>query len=232
MRALFPDTTVSGNVRVVKSQRGRPPDPERRQAVLDAVVDHLLANGLAGLSLRPLASAVGGTPKLLLHHFGSKEQLLIEAIREVDRRRRLLYDEMLDDGVAPQDVVLRGWELATSEQGRALERFRLHVLALALEDPDTYGEFLKSFNDDSLELFERGLEIDGVVHPDDRRQVATVVRAVLRGLHMDLMASGDAARVEAAAFHYFAEQLREWMDSQKRSGRMHPPRRKAKTAQK
>lgn len=185
---------------------------------------------MADLSLRPLAAAVGGTPKLLLHHFGTKEQLLAEAIREVDRRRRRLYDSMLADGVAPQDVVLRGWEMSVTKQGLAFERFRLHVLALALEQPELYGEFLESFNDESLELVERGLEIDGVIDPNVRKHVATVVRAVLRGLHIDLLASGDAARVEASAFHYFAEQLRIWMNTEKTAGRMAQPRRARKAA--
>lgn len=154
----------------------------------------------------------------------------MEAIRTVDERRRVLYEQLLADGTAPQDVVMRGWEGSVTEQGLAFERFRLHVLAVALHDPDRYAEFLAAYNDDSLELFELGLAIDGVVDESDRKKVATVARAVLRGLHLDLMASGDGARVEAAAFHYFAEQLRTWMDAEKASGRMRPPqRRRAKT---
>ncbi len=191
------------------------------------MVDYLLEHGLADLSLRPLAAAIGGTPKLLMHHFGSKEQLVVEAIAEADRRRDALYASMLDEGVAPQDVVARGWEMSVTAEALAFERFRLHVVALAVEQPDVYGDFLASYND--LGLFEVGLELDGVVDPADRKMVATVVRAVLRGLHLDLMASGDMARVEAAAFHYFAEQLRVWMDDQKARGRMRPPRRKTKT---
>jgi AcrR family transcriptional regulator len=204
----------------VNVRRGRKPDPQRRQEVLDAVVDHLLEHGLSDLSLRPLAAAVGGTPKLLMHHFGSKEQLLIEAIRAVDERRAALYEAWLAEGVAPQDVVLRGWQLQSTAQALSYERFRLHVLAWALDNPDRYGEFLVSYNTASLDLIEAGLEIDGVVDPEDRRRVATVVRAVLRGLYLDLMASGDGARVEAAGFHYFAEQLRAWMDEMKARGRM------------
>lgn len=195
----------------------------RRQAVLDAVVDHLLEHGLSEISLRPLAAAVGGTPKLLLHHFGSKEQLLAEAIRTVDERRRTMFEALLEEGAAPQEVALRGWEVSVTAQGLAFERFRLHVLALALEQPALYGDFLASYNDDSLELFELGLAIDGVADDHDRKMAATVARAVLRGLHLDLMASGDGARVEAAAFHYFAEQLRTWMDAEKASGRMQQP---------
>lgn len=143
-----------------------------------------------------------------------------------------MYEGLLADGAAPQDVVLRGWEGSVTAQGLAFERFRLHVLALALERPDLYGDFLVAYNDDSLELFELGLAIDGVVDDADRKMVATVARAVLRGLHIDLMASGDGARVEAAAFHYFAEQLRTWMDAEKASGRMQQPKRQRTTTKK
>ena len=137
-----------------------------------------------------------------------------------------MFEGLLAQGTAPQDVARRGWEGSVSEQGLAFERFRLHVLALALEHPALYADFLASYNDDSLELFELGLAIDGVADDHDRKMVATVARAVLRGLHIDLMASGDGARVEAAACHYFAEQLRTWMDAEKASGRMQQPKRR------
>ena len=64
---------------------GRPPDPERRQELLEAVVEYVLKNGLTGLSLRPLAKGVGTSARMLLYHFESREKLLaliIDTIRE------------------------------------------------------------------------------------------------------------------------------------------------------
>lgn len=40
----------------------------------------MLAHGLAGLSLRPLARAAGTSDRMLIYHFGSKEQLVAELL--------------------------------------------------------------------------------------------------------------------------------------------------------
>ena len=49
---------------------------ERRDELLEATAAYLLRNGVAGLSLRPLAAAIDTKARLLIYHFGSKEQLL------------------------------------------------------------------------------------------------------------------------------------------------------------
>lgn len=50
-----------------------------RHQHLKALGAHVLANGLANLSLRPLARAAGTSDRMLIYHFGTKEQL-IEAV--------------------------------------------------------------------------------------------------------------------------------------------------------
>jgi hypothetical protein len=44
--------------------------PERREVLLGKIVDVLLAEGIAGFSLRPLAKTVGTSTRLLIYHFG------------------------------------------------------------------------------------------------------------------------------------------------------------------
>src|SRR3954454_7780698 len=74
-------TGVKGN-----SRMGRQKDPVRRAELLDAVTGYVLQHGLADLSLRPLAGAVGTSPRILLYHFGSKEQLVASALAEARAR--------------------------------------------------------------------------------------------------------------------------------------------------
>ena len=45
----------------------------RRAELLDASYGYVLNHGLNGLSLRPLAAAIGSSPRVLLYLFGSKE---------------------------------------------------------------------------------------------------------------------------------------------------------------
>ena len=198
---------------------GRPPDPARRTEILGQVVDYLLQHGLADLSLRPLASALGASPKMLLHHFGSKERLLAEALAEVTAREQRLYAGWLhNDAAAPaQEVLRRAWEAMTSPEAQPLGRFRLEVLAQALQHPEDYPGVADHYANEFLDLIEAGMVIDGVP-PERARAAATMTRAVLRGLYYDLLASGDRDRVTEAGLMFFSELLYAWQEAYRRGG--------------
>ena len=65
----------------------RTPDPLRKRELLDSVVDYLAEQGLADTTLRPMAAALGVSINRLVHHFGSKEELITAALaRAIDRQ--------------------------------------------------------------------------------------------------------------------------------------------------
>lgn len=57
--------------------------PERRDAIIDALADHVLAHGLAGSSLRPLAAAAGLSDRMLLYHFRDKAEAMNAAAERI-----------------------------------------------------------------------------------------------------------------------------------------------------
>ncbi|WP_156746856.1 TetR/AcrR family transcriptional regulator, partial [Mycobacterium sp. E2733] len=65
----------------------RTPDSERRRELLDALVAEFAAGGVGDRSLRDVAAAVGTSHRMLLHHFGSREDLLLAVVEEVERRQ-------------------------------------------------------------------------------------------------------------------------------------------------
>lgn len=75
---------------------GRHPQPERRAALLDACTRHVLAHGLAGLSVASMASAAGTSPRMLIYHFNTKDQLVSEVLRDARRRQRALFDGLIE----------------------------------------------------------------------------------------------------------------------------------------
>src|SRR2546422_10730222 len=94
------------------STMGRHPDPARRCELLSGVAGYLLEHGLADLSLRPLAAAIGTSPRMLLYHFGSKEQLVVEALAEARERETALFSQRArDTGAAenPEQLANRAW---------------------------------------------------------------------------------------------------------------------------
>ncbi len=55
----------------------------KRDVLLGKMAGYILASGLAGASLRPLAKAAGTSDRMLIYHFGSKERLIGELLHHL-----------------------------------------------------------------------------------------------------------------------------------------------------
>src|SRR5687767_13146003 len=108
----------------------RPVDHARRQELLDAAVDYAVANGLADLSLRPLAAALGTQAPVLLHHFGSKERLVALIVRAVRDRSRSLGREA--EAAEERTGLATVWAWASDPAQQPFLRLFFEVYALAL----------------------------------------------------------------------------------------------------
>ena len=61
---------------------------QARERLLAAAVDHALDTGIADLSLRQLAAAIGTSHRMLIYHFGSREGLLAAVTQAVEEQQR------------------------------------------------------------------------------------------------------------------------------------------------
>ena len=176
----------------------RPPDPERRAALLAAATEHVLDHGMANLSLRPLAQALSTSPRMLLYHFGSKEQLVTEILAAARVRQAELTASWLAEqpSLRPAELLQRFWRWQT-DQHRPFLRLFFEVYGLALHDPSRFPGFLEAVVADWLPLVESALRSGGV-KPDAARGLAPLVVAVERGLLLDLLATGERARINRA----------------------------------
>ncbi len=170
---------------------GRHRQPEIRERLLDACTDHALEHGLPD-RLGPLAAATDTSTRMLIYHFGTRDQLLREILGEARRRQLEVFTDLLRVRAGePYPVTLgNAWSAMTGPPGRPyLQMFgRLH---------DTAGEphwpgFRRTATTDWLAPLEAGMATLG------RPELATVVLAVIRGLLQDLDATGDAARTDRA----------------------------------
>jgi AcrR family transcriptional regulator len=162
---------------------GRSADPQIRSYLLEHAVDYVCEHGLVDLSLRPLATALGVSPGLLLYHFGSKEQLLMDIMR-VGRARQQALIEDVDD-------LSEVWKVLTAPRWMPAMRFFFEVYTLAMRDPKRFPGFLESAVDEWL---------DAMAPARDReaRADATLQLALFRGLLLDLCASEDRKRTTYA----------------------------------
>ena len=99
-----------------------------RERLLAAAVEQARQGGIADLSLRELAAAIGTSHRMLLYHFGSREGLLVAIARAVEEAERAT---LLDWGVTPEDA-RRFWARISDPAMWPAERlfFELYVQAL------------------------------------------------------------------------------------------------------
>ncbi len=196
---------------------GRPPEPERREELLAAIVEYVLKNGLTGLSLRPLARGVGTSARMLLYHFESREKLLVLVI-EVIREQLQLFINAEVSGDRRMSAGLRAlWRLASRPDARPYIRLFFEVYALAMHEREIYGAFLDTVIHGWIAVLREGLE-------EGDEAMATLTIAVTRGLMLDLVATQDAERTGRALEAFITEMIepREARGAWRLSDRQHP----------
>ena len=169
----------------------RTPDLQRRRALLDALVEEFAAGGVGDRSLRDVAGAVGTSHRMLLHHFGSREDLLVAIVEEVERRQMGVLTEIPTD---PAGAFAAMWADVRRPELRQLERLFFECYSRAAQGEKPFTRMVPGAVDGWLREVESAA--DGV--PYDAA-MARLGLAVTRGLLLDLVATDDEAGVDAAA---------------------------------
>lgn len=176
----------------------RTADEARRAELLDRAVDYVCRNGLAELSLRPLAKAVGSSPRVLLYYFGSKEALVVEIIHRGRARQQAMMAELKPKSRAAGDVARALWREWSKPEWEPLTRLSLEVYTMALNDPSRFPGFLDASINEWLTAL-RGCT----------KTEATILIAGFRGFLLDLLATHDRARIDRAVDRWISAVYRD-----------------------
>lgn len=204
------DTVGTGTDTVEIAGTGATPAAPRDR-LLEAVIEYGGRHGLADTSLRTLAKSVGTSHRMLLHHFGSRDQLLVAVVHEVERRQQ---ESLMDlaDADAPEiaraaiDRTAVGrmfWDRLADPSLAPLERLFFELYSQALLGAPWADTFLDGIVDSWVAPVAELLVADGVDR-DTAMARARLGVAVSRGLLLDLLATGDHAAVDAAMDEFLA----------------------------
>lgn len=181
---------------------GRRAEPEIAKQLLAACTDYALEYGLPD-RLDPLVQATGTSARMLLYHFGTRDALLRAILTQARQRQIARFGEWLRARPDEAYVVTleRAWVAMTGPDGRPFVRMFSQLRENA--EKSLWPGFRRIATTDWLEPLEDGLRsLNRVVS-------ATLVLAVMRGLLMDLEATGDATRIDAAFREFLAALDRE-----------------------
>ncbi len=175
-----------------------------RERLLAAAMEYVAEHGVADLSLRGLAAALGTSHRMLIYHFGSREGLLIEVIRTVEAQQRAgLATLLLDEDASPAEVMRRAWQGVADPALWPNERLFFEIYTQALQGHPHAQPLLDGIVDLWVEPLARILVAEGRTEAEARAEARLGV-AVTRGLLLDLLATGDREAVDAAMERYIA----------------------------
>jgi AcrR family transcriptional regulator len=167
----------------------------RRDELAAAATDYALEHGLVGLSLRPLAEALGTSDRMLVYHFGTKDELVATILR-TSNDRSVEHILALPPSSGVREAVLDLWQAMTSTSIAECSRLYVEASALGLFGRDPYAEVIREFNTLWMGTLAGHLVASGV-RAELAPRVTRLVDAVFVGLLMDRPLE-DAAAQQAA----------------------------------
>ena len=181
--------------------RARQDGPSGRETeLLEAAYRYAVEQGLADLSLRPLAQAIGSSPRVLLFLFGSKDGLIRALLARARADELAMLERLRDESELPDlpTTARRLWHWLSAPEHRGVLALWVEAYARSLLDPHgAWAGFAERTVADWLDLL---AETQPARTRGMRSGLAarTAVLAVLRGAMLDLLATGDLGRTTRA----------------------------------
>jgi AcrR family transcriptional regulator len=174
----------------------------RHSELLQQATAYLLDNGVANLSLRPMAAALGTSARMLVYHFGSKDDLIVAATSEVRSRFQTALEEAFaGPRTGVSHPLLTFWDTLIDPDNLRSVRLLFEVEILALQNPKTYGRYLDQASTGWLEVIER------ILRPEIRSPtMARLCYAVVDGLLLQVLSTGER-RPATEALQAFLDSL-------------------------
>jgi AcrR family transcriptional regulator len=183
----------------------RAPDLALKQELLDRVVAYLGQHGLGAASLRPMATALDTSLNRLVHHFGSKDELLAAALdRAIEIQSEMEASWLAKEPAMPQTEIHRRWWKWMNASPENLAMVRLGYEAATLDATITglTGNVRAAQIGTWRSYIEARLIVAGVP-AEHAGMEATLIKATFTGLVTELFATGDRKRLTAM--------LEEWL---------------------
>lgn len=160
--------------------------PDQRDELVARLVEALQRTGLGAISIRRLAQEAGTSQRMLIHHFGSSAAALVAVVESIETAQVEALASLPDDPTAAlQDAWTR---LSRPELWPAIRLF-FECYARGAQGEEPFTHLVARDRD----RWQRGSSGDPIA--------ASLGRVIIRGLLLELVATGDRASAEAQFDH-------------------------------
>jgi AcrR family transcriptional regulator len=171
---------------------------DAKAALLASAIAHLAEHGLGGATLHSIATAIGTSHRMLIYHFGSRDGLMLAIVRSVEEEQRAAMAELAaDEGTTTADLSRRMWERVADPRLHPHARLFFELYGRALQGDPGAAPMLTWVVPAWLDQLTT-LLVDRGLPADEARATARLGLATVRGLLLDLLATGDRAGADDA----------------------------------
>ncbi|WP_308121054.1 TetR/AcrR family transcriptional regulator [Paractinoplanes bogorensis] len=171
----------------------------RRDELLEKAYTYVREHGISDMSLRPIAAAIGSSPRVLLFLFESKDGLIRSLLARARADELSVLSKDLPLGADAAGLAV--WEWLTAPANASLLRLWVEAYARSLGATDgPWAGFAAETVGDWLDVLARSQPAEDRDSPAGLAH-RTAVLAVLRGALLDVLATGDVGRVTAGVRH-------------------------------
>ena len=188
-----------------KKTGARPETLVRRNEILRAATDVFGSKGSVNGTLAEIADQVGMTHAGILHHFGSKTQLLLEVLTYRDRTDVEHFTEQHIPGGIDLFRHLVNTAIANAERAGIVQAFVvLSGESVTAEHParDYFAHRYATLREEIVDAFRQVCEERGITDPGPVRHAAASILAVMDGLQVQWL--HDPSAVDLAESTRFA----------------------------
>jgi AcrR family transcriptional regulator len=180
----------------------RPIEPQKKQELLEQCLAAAIAIGVIDSSINAIAQRIGTSGRMLIYHFGSKQELerQLVSLLEIRLREKLwsFHNLSLEEGGSLTEPLLEMWNHLTSPEMHGLLKLTLELNQRAIQGDLDTQRFLAC---------ESQQWIDSLATFTNNEATALSLFHLFQGAILDFLTTGNPQRGQQSIKN-FAETLR------------------------
>jgi AcrR family transcriptional regulator len=167
----------------------RPTEPQKKQELLEQCLAAVIEAGVLDCSINAIAKKIGTSARMLVYHFGSKQELERQLISLLEMRLReklwALQGVSLEEANCLTATLLEMWSHLTSPEMHGLLKLAMELNQRAIQGDSETQRFLE---------YESQQWVDSLSNLTHDKATALALFHLFQGAILDFLTTGNAQR--------------------------------------